>query len=121
MASLSATTCEQGSPSIRTFQPAELIATKLRALYQRSKGRDVFDLWLALTELGIPPDDIVTAFAPYRPDGLTAAKAEANLWAKLNDPKFRGDIDPLIAEPPTDYSIETAAELVIRKLHARLG
>ena len=37
--------------NIPTFQVEELIATKLRALYQRSKGRDLYDLWLALTEL----------------------------------------------------------------------
>ena len=38
-----------GQAQVRTFQLAELIATKLRALYQRSKGRDLFDVWLALT------------------------------------------------------------------------
>jgi len=31
---------------IQTYQFEELIATKLRALYQRKKGRDLFDLWL---------------------------------------------------------------------------
>ncbi|MBR3316477.1 MAG: nucleotidyl transferase AbiEii/AbiGii toxin family protein [Atopobiaceae bacterium] len=36
--------CRQDIP---TFQAEELVATKLRALYQRSKGRDLFDLWLA--------------------------------------------------------------------------
>ena len=32
-----------------TFKIDELMGTKLRALYQRTKGRDLFDLWLALT------------------------------------------------------------------------
>lgn len=40
-----------GSAEVLTFQPAELVATKIRALYQRSKGRDLFDLWLALDHL----------------------------------------------------------------------
>lgn len=47
-----------GSGEVLTFQPEELVATKLRALFQRKKGRDLFDLWLALTVLGlnlIPP------------------------------------------------------------------
>ncbi|MDR1189646.1 MAG: nucleotidyl transferase AbiEii/AbiGii toxin family protein [Bifidobacteriaceae bacterium] len=35
-----------GTAEVQTFQLAELIATKLRALYQRSKGRDLFDMWL---------------------------------------------------------------------------
>ena len=34
-----------GRADVLTFQSAELIATKLRALYQRRKGRDLFDLW----------------------------------------------------------------------------
>jgi predicted nucleotidyltransferase component of viral defense system len=37
-----------GNAEINTFHFNELIGTKLRALYQRSKGRDVFDLWPAL-------------------------------------------------------------------------
>lgn len=35
-----------GKTQVLTFDPAELVATKLRALHQRKKGRDLFDLWL---------------------------------------------------------------------------
>ena len=42
-----------GEADIPTFQPSELLATKLRALYQRSKGRDLFDLCLPA---GYDPD-----------------------------------------------------------------
>ena len=38
------------------ISPSELLATKLRALYQRSKGRDLFDLWLGLTVLKPTPN-----------------------------------------------------------------
>ncbi|MHB1090153.1 MAG: nucleotidyl transferase AbiEii/AbiGii toxin family protein [Ilumatobacteraceae bacterium] len=41
----------RGGADVQTFTVAELVATKIRALYQRSKGRDLFDLWLALTNL----------------------------------------------------------------------
>ncbi len=57
-----------GSAMVQTFEVAELVSTKLRALYQRSKGRDLFDLWLALTRLAIPPTEILTCFEPYRPE-----------------------------------------------------
>lgn len=60
-------------------------------------GRDLFDLWLALTELTVPAQDILAAFAPYRPEGLTAAKSVANLEAKLQDRVFCTDLDPLLA------------------------
>jgi predicted nucleotidyltransferase component of viral defense system len=109
-----------GSAGVQTFQPAELIATKIRALYQRSKGRDLFDLWLALTELALDPDAVLDAFAPYRPEGLTAAKAIANLEAKLADEDFRHDIDKVIAIGARPYSIDQAAALITAKLLSRI-
>jgi predicted nucleotidyltransferase component of viral defense system len=40
-----------GQAEIGIYGIEELLWTKLRALYQRKKGRDLFDLWLALTDL----------------------------------------------------------------------
>lgn len=37
-----------GSAEVNTYALDELLGTKLRALYQRKKGRDLFDLWHAL-------------------------------------------------------------------------
>lgn len=110
-----------GEAEIRTFAPSELIATKIRALYQRSKGRDLFDLWLALTELQLDPENVLAAFAPYRPRGLTATRAIANLRLKVEDAGFRGDLAPLLADAPPDYEVGSAAELVIERLLRRLG
>lgn len=53
-----------GGADVLTFTPAELVSTKLRALYQRSKGRDLFDLWLALTELHLEPAEILASSGP---------------------------------------------------------
>jgi hypothetical protein len=94
----------------------ELIATKLRALYQRSKGRDLFDIWLALTTIELDPDDILTVFAPYRPTGHTPNAAIANLQAELLNPDFRRDLDELAAQPPIPYDPDQAADLVINNL-----
>lgn len=58
-----------GSAEVQTFATPELFATKIRALYQRKKGRDLFDMWLALTELEVSGTNIVAAFGPYRPEG----------------------------------------------------
>jgi len=42
-----------GGASILTYSLDELLGTKMRALYQRKKGRDLFDLWqAALKEIG---------------------------------------------------------------------
>ena len=110
-----------GIGSVQTFQPAELVATKIRALYQRSKGRDLFDLWLALEHLHLDPDEILGAFGPYRPAGLTAQRAIDNLAAKVRDPLFRSDIDVLVAALPDGYAVDDAAELVTARLLARLA
>jgi predicted nucleotidyltransferase component of viral defense system len=109
-----------GSADVATFTLAELVATKLRALYQRLKGRDLFDLWLAITELGVDPAEIVDAFAPYRPAVYTAGLAERNLREKLPRAAFRNDLDALLTARPAGYDIHEAAELVITELFARL-
>jgi predicted nucleotidyltransferase component of viral defense system len=109
-----------GSTQVCTFQLPELIATKIRALYQRSKGRDLFDMWLALTCTDLDADSVVAAFAPYRPDSYTAKLAIANLEAKLADDEFRHDIDELVARPPEPYDIQTAAALVIDQILSRV-
>lgn len=41
-----------GQAEVKTFQIAELVATKIRALYQRAKGRDVFDQGDSLSDGG---------------------------------------------------------------------
>ena len=101
-----------GSADVLMFQPEELVATKLRALFQRKKGRDLFDLWLALTVLGLDPAEIVACFDPYRPAGYTAARARQGLAEHLDDPGFRADLLPLLGAVPEGYDIDAAAALI---------
>lgn len=107
-----------GSAEVPVFQVEELCATKVRALYQRSKGRDLFDLWLALTELGIDPVAVIGAFAAYRPEGLTRRLMERNLEAKLADRDFRHDCDALIigGAERFGYDAQAAGRLVIERV-----
>jgi predicted nucleotidyltransferase component of viral defense system len=109
-----------GSAEVLTFTAAELVSTKLRALFQRSKGRDLFDLWLALTTLELDPAEIVGAFDPYRPDGYTRERAIENLRGKLTSESFRRDLDLLVTDWPERYDIDAAARLVIDNLLVRL-
>ena len=44
-----------GISDITTYDLDELLGTKLRALYQRRKGRDLFDMATALTQGGVDP------------------------------------------------------------------
>lgn len=105
---------------VLTFDVAELVATKIRALYQRSKGRDLFDLWLALVQLDVPPADVVDAFDPYRPIGYTSTLGEQNLRSKIDSQQFRSDLDQLVTKWPDGYDIVGAADLLIAKVIGRI-
>lgn len=112
----------EGSCQITTYALDELLGTKLRALYQRKKGRDLFDLAVALENDAVDPDRIVSAFLKYMDYGdhhVTRAQFEKNIEDKLNDPQFATDIGPLLS---TDYewNLEKAAALVQSKLIERL-
>jgi len=90
-----------GAADVLTYEPEELLGTKLRALYQRKKGRDLFDLSEALTRLsGLDPDKVVACFTSYlENDGrrVTRAEFEKNIAAKVDDRLFLNDVPPLLA------------------------
>ncbi len=100
-----------GQADVATFALEELVATKIRALFQRRKGRDLFDMWLAVEEAKLTPEAIATAFGPYRPNGWTPALAIENLEAKLEDPRFTNDLSDLVPNWPADYTIEAGGEI----------
>ena len=102
-----------GSGMIKTFEAEELVATKLRALYQRKKGRDLYDIWLALTVLGLKPERIVSAFPAYRPEGVTAKLMAANLAEKLADKSFCRDVGNMVRVGAPQYDPQVAGEMVI--------
>lgn len=112
----------EGTVDVTTFSTDELAATKLRALYQRRKGRDLFDLWLALDRRLLDPERVVQCFQRYMEHGNTPvsrAEFEANLAAKAGMPAFRDDVRALLAVG-VRYDAEAAFDLVKRELIARL-
>ncbi len=89
-----------GNADIATFTLDELLATKLRALLQRSKGRDLFDLALALERADIDAGRIVGVFQHYlaaNGERVTRAVFEQNLAAKRAERRFAADVAPLLA------------------------
>jgi len=111
-----------GAADIQTYGLDELLGTKLRALYQRKKGRDLFDLGLALTRDGVSPDRIVDCFTRYlQEEGLRVTRAmfEQNLAAKRADRIFTADMTPLLASGQA-WSFEDGYALVWRELLGRL-
>ena len=94
----------------------------MRALYQRRKGRDLFDLAVALDETALDPDRVIAAFSQYMEHGgydVTRAQFEQNMEAKLRNPQFNADIGPLLATG-FSWNGEEAAESVRSRLIGRL-
>ena len=54
-----------GNAPILTYHLDELMGTKVRALYQRKKGRDLFDLWVAFDTAAIRPESVIQCFLHY--------------------------------------------------------
>jgi len=107
-----------GSADIRTFELDELMGTKLRALHQRKKGRDLFDLWYVLANMGGDPDRILRAFHHYMGEKAFGYHDFANslLHEKLGDEQFRSDISDLVVALPPGYDIDATADLVVERL-----
>ena len=100
-----------GQAEVTTFEIDELLGTKLRALYQRRKGRDLFDLWLGISRGLLDPQRVVACFGEYmRREGHSVSRAqfEQNLHDKESDPAFLEDIKPLLR---ADVHYEAAAAI----------
>ena len=108
-----------GRANIRTYNINELLGTKLRALYQRSKGRDLFDLDFAKSHLELDYGLILKCFKEYmafsvgKPPSLK--EFLQNIEQKENDPNFIGDMEALL-RPEIDYEQEVAFEWLKNKM-----
>jgi predicted nucleotidyltransferase component of viral defense system len=107
-----------GSASILTYHLDELLGTKVRALYQLKKGRDLFDLWAAFTISDAHPERVIGCFLRYLDQEghkVSRAEFEQNLHEKLGDPRFVADIEPLVVAD-SGFDLATAAEFVLKRL-----
>lgn len=103
---------------ITTFTIEELLSTKLRALYQRKKGRDLFDLWYALTQVSCDPVKIVEGWRIYMSEEgnrVSRREFEMNLDEKMKSTQFTGDMSFLI-KAGIEYDTTEAMALVKQKI-----
>ena len=88
----------QGQAEIASFEPEETFGTKLRALLQRRKNRDLFDLHHGLDQLAMDPDKLIKCFDHYlalEGHAITRAMAEQRMLQKLTR-SLTEDIGPLL-------------------------
>jgi predicted nucleotidyltransferase component of viral defense system len=88
----------QAKADIVSFVPEELFGTKLRALLQRHKNRDLFDLNEGLLQLSLDRDKLIACFHHYLDQEghpISRANAEERMLKKLNQ-RLTEDIAPLL-------------------------
>lgn len=112
-----------GECMINTYHIEELLGTKLRALYQRRKGRDLFDLDFALTKLDIDISKLIQCYKEYInfSDGAspTSKMFVVNMVEKMSDDEFRNDIFTILrpeVEYDNDLAYKKISEEIIRKI-----
>ncbi len=111
-----------GTVELPTYQLEELLGTKMRALYQRKKGRDLYDFFLVLKTHAVDADRVVACFNRYMTEGGTLpsrAQYERNFAEKIVSPGFLKDLAPLISRGST-YDPREAARLVHGRLISKL-
>lgn len=107
-----------GNCIIRSYQIEELLATKLRALYQRKKGRDLFDLWYAISKATIDFDKVVFSFKQYLTNENNLIRKKEfilNVEKKLRDVDFIRDVKGLLRSE-SEFDVNQAWTTVRSKM-----
>lgn len=113
-----------GKAAIRTYNINELLGTKLRALYQRSKGRDLFDLDYSRRNIDLNIEQIITCFKEYTSfatEKRLPSKNEflLNIEEKEVSAEFTGDMEALL-RPEIKYNQSEAFNWVKAELIDRM-
>lgn len=87
-----------GQAEVLSFEREEVFGTKLRALLQRRKNRDLFDLHQGIEQLALDPDKVIACLEHYLSlEGIAISRAEAEerMLKKLTR-SLTEDIEPLL-------------------------
>ena len=108
-----------GTCQLTTYHLEELLGTKLRALYQRKKGRDLFDLYKAIIEKDVDKELLLRCYNRYMdfsvPKVPTYKQFVQNLESKMIDPDFLGDMDNLL-HPSEAFDMQEAYQVVQERI-----
>ena len=104
-----------GEAMIPTYSTEEMLATKIRALLQRNKGRDLYDLNYALEVFeDLDIRRVIDMFGKYleaSERSISKAEAQLRMFQKYNDSPLLADIHPLL---PTEQSKNLTEEVAER-------
>lgn len=112
-----------GDCNLTGYELEELLGTKMRALYQRRKGRDLFDLYWALTHSDVDVEKVVRCYKTYMQYSVdkppTQKQFLSNMEEKMTDLEFTNDIQ-IVLKPGVEFGNEKAWEMVKKGLIERL-
>lgn len=112
-----------GRCEVITYQLEELLGTKLRALYQRKKGRDLFDLYKAITEKEVNVEHLLRCYNRYMDFSVAKAPTykqfDLNMEDKMRDTEFLGDMDNLL-HPDETFDMLEAYQVVKKEIINKL-
>jgi predicted nucleotidyltransferase component of viral defense system len=113
-----------GTCELTTYKLEELLGTKLRALYQRRKGRDLYDLFIALSQKpALDKDALLQTYREYMAFSVEEPPSQRefilNMEAKMKDTEFLGDTMALL-RPTTPFIPQDAYDLVKAELIERI-
>jgi len=112
-----------GSCKVTIYYLEELLGTKLRALYQRRKGRDLFDLYKAISTQNVNIKNIIQCYREYIgfvvDNPPTQKEYLQNMELKMQDEEFLGDTNSLL-QSDDRYNPVEAWDVVKNKLIMQL-
>ena len=108
-----------GEAALTTYQFEELMGTKLRALYQRKKGRDLFDLHKGLTARECNVEKMLECYHKYMEFVVDRAPSHKefvqNMNEKMQDEEFLTDVEPLL-RPEVAFNPQEAYQFLYDKV-----
>ena len=112
----------KGTADIITYEMDELMATKLRALYQRRKGRDLFDIWYVATNELINLNrvfDIFAKYCAYNDVQISREEFIKNLEQKKDNRDFHVDMS-LLLPSKLHWNFDEAYQFVVANVISKL-
>ena len=97
-----------GECELTSYCLDELLGTKFRALYQRRKGRDLFDMYFAGQVTDVNPENVVQCFKKYITFSNIVVPTQQEFLLNLDDKMYnhlflddtQGILNPNIAYDP---------------------
>ena len=112
-----------GECMLTGYELEELLGTKLRALYQRRKGRDLFDLYWALKNQSVDISKLIQCYKTYIKYSVdkppTQKQFLINMEEKMTDREFLEDIH-IVLKPGVEYNIDEAWEMIRKEIIEKL-